>query len=87
MKHRPGDPDPLTQLDGQWHVGRYLPGMFPMIELTCQCPKASCGLVAPVDAIACPEHLGSRTMRQIHSADDCGEYMRKRRRRKQFALR
>jgi hypothetical protein len=61
----------ILQWDGQWHVGRSWPGMFPDIEQRCPCPKARCGLAAPVAEIICPEHSGDGTLRQYHHVDDC----------------
>lgn len=84
--HRAGDPNDLDLLVGQWHVGRDFPGLFPMIEASCACPKARCGLAAPISQIDCVEHLGTRTMRQIHDAGNCETYMRKMRKRKTVQL-
>lgn len=57
--------------DGQWHVGHGHPGHFPMVEATCPCPKAPCGLAAPVNDIDCREHWGDTTIRQYHRDEDC----------------
>jgi hypothetical protein len=60
-----------------WHVGRRWNDHT--IEDTCPCPKGPCGLAAyPFDP-ACEHHPWgrSKTMRQMHHADDCpGEYAR-----------
>ncbi len=78
-----GAPSPTTAVavdelrTGQWHVGRSWPGMFPFIELGCPCPKAPCGLAAPVAERECPEHFGAQTLRQAHPAGDCTQHRHK----------
>lgn len=81
-QHRAGDPDDHDTLIGQWHVGRSFLGMFPMIEASCPCPKARCGLAAPVHDIACEQHKGEHVIRQSHNEKDCDDYVRLVRRRK-----
>lgn len=61
--------DTVEDLDGEWHIGRSYPGMFPHHEAQCDCPKAPCGLVIPHPD--CEDHNGSRTIRQAHRATDC----------------
>lgn len=53
-----------------WHFGRSWNG-HP-IEDGCVCEKAPCGLVVSgfVNE-ACPQHDGTRTIRQSHYAEDC----------------
>lgn len=68
--------DTVADLDGEWHIGRTWPGMFPAHEASCACPKAACGLVIPT--VSCPEHNGEKTIRQAHRASEC---TRKRRNR------
>ncbi len=80
--HRGDEPNDRETLTGQWHIGRFFVGMFPSHELSCPCPKARCGLAAPTHDVPCEEHLGNQTIRQMHSHDDCEDYMRKLRRRK-----
>jgi hypothetical protein len=75
-RHRGDPPDDITDLDGEWHVGRYWPGMFPYIEATCDCPKARCGLVIPTSDVQCHEHHGAQMLRQAHRAEDCGRRQR-----------
>lgn len=71
-RHRAhGDTDDSEQLDGTWHVGRSMPGMFPVDEQTCPCPKAPCGLAAPTADIDCPAHTGNLPIYQKHAAATC----------------
>ncbi len=78
-RHTDTPANDVAALAGEWHIGRYWPGMFPFLELGCPCPKTPCGLVAPVDDITCAEHHGRETIRQAHPADTCGTHKRMRR--------
>ncbi len=70
-RHRKSDPDDLAHLNGQWHVSLAREGDFPADEAKCPCPKAVCGLAAPVGDIPCDKHHGEQTVAQVHAAKDC----------------
>lgn len=79
-RHKGSDPNDDDAID-QWHVGRSFLGMFPTYEASCPCPKAPCGLAAPVADIPCEHHHGEQALRQAHRVDDCAAYRRARRKR------
>jgi hypothetical protein len=61
------------------HVGRHWPGEYRdkfkgLLEDECPCPKEPCGLVDSGKADPdCPQHGPGteKTMRSMHSAEDC----------------
>ena len=78
-KHTDTPAADVEALAGQWHIGRLWPGMFPLMEANCPCPKSPCGLAVPVVDIYCDEHHGQQPIRQAHPADACAFHKRLRR--------
>lgn len=72
-KHRAGDPPKSRDqlFSGHWHVGRSRPGVEPVLERDCPCPKAPCGLVIPNEETFCEQHHGEKPIRHAHLATQC----------------
>lgn len=56
----------------EMHIGRGWTGNS--LEQDCPCPKAACGLVKTIEPLynnGCEQHSGMKTLRQIHSEENC----------------
>lgn len=58
----------------KYHIGRSFEGT--VLEDTCPCPKAPCGLVIAAEIVKdCAQHslAAMKTIRQVHLEDNCPE--------------
>ena len=61
----------MNEIDEERHVGRSFHGN--LLEDTCPCAKAKCGLAISDRNSECPEHsmLAAKTIRQHHYIGEC----------------
>lgn len=57
---------------GSMHISRSWPDAGTPLEDACPCPKERCGCVAWDRVVPeCDQHTGRKTIRAMHSAEDC----------------